>query len=113
MPNKRLSAVEIQRMKNMVLNGVAPEDIAQTFGMAISSVHNYKKRFKNEGLKFPSIRGKRPTGVVEPTSVKSVVSSDQSLPQNGLKFVVNGVSLQISAKAKNVTIGKDSREINF
>jgi hypothetical protein len=113
MANKRLSAVEIQQMKTMVANGTAPEDIAKTFGMAISSVHNYKKKFKEQGMKFPSIRGKRPTGVVEPSSVNPAVTRDSSSPQNGFKFVVNGVAVEISAQAKNVTIGKDSMEINF
>lgn len=113
MANKRLTAVEIQQMKTMVANGVAPEDIAKTFEMAISSVHNYKKRFKEEGLKFPSIRGKRPTGAVNPASGKPVIPSTDVSSQNGMKFVVNGVSVQISAQAKNVTIGKDSMEINF
>jgi len=114
MANKRLTAVEIQQMKTMVEKGVAPEDIAQTFGMAISSVHNYKKRFKEEGLKFPSIRGKRPTGAIDPGSLKSSKPAQEfSSPQNGFKFVVNGVSVQISAQAKNVTIGKDNMTIDF
>jgi hypothetical protein len=113
MANKRLTAVEIQQMKTMVANGTAPEDIAKTFGMAISSVHNYKKRFKEEGLKFPNIRGKRPTGAVEIPSAKPATTRDLSSPQNGFKFVVNGVAVEISAQAKNVTIGKDSMEINF
>ena len=115
MANKRLSAVEIQQMKTMVANGTAPEDIAKTFGMAISSVHNYKKRFKDQGLKFPSVRGKRPTGSVEPVNnVSKHVQSVSSLSQqDGFKFVVNGVSVQISDQAKNVTIGKDKIEINF
>jgi hypothetical protein len=116
MANKRLTAVEIQRMKTMVANGTAPEDIAKTFGMAISSVHNYKKRFKDQGLKFPSVRGKRPTGSIEPVSnvSKHVQSASSSIAQqDGFKFVVNGVSVQISDQAKNVTIGKDKIEINF
>lgn len=138
MANKRLSGVEIEEMKTMVSEGVAPEDIATRFGVAISSVHNYKKRFKADGLKFPSVRGKRPTGVVEPpvSSVEKkqpsvgrpakdpkaprvpraqrttgVVSSVQS--QDSIKLIVNGVSVQVSAQARNVSIGKDSIEIKF
>ena len=113
MANKRLTAVEIQQMKTMVAKGVAPEDIAKTFGMVISSVHNYKKRFKEDGLKFPSMRGKRPTGAVNPVSSKPNAPTSVMSSQDGMKFVVNGVSVQISAQAKNVTIGKDSMEINF
>lgn len=115
MANKRLTAAEIQQMKTMVAKGTAPEDIAKAFGMAISSVHNYKNRFKSQGLKFPSVRGKRPTGSVEPISnINNTVQSVNSLAQqDGFKFVVNGISVQISDQAKNVTIGKDKIEINF
>jgi len=114
MANKRLTAAEIEQMKTMVANGVAPEDIANKFEMAISSVHNYKKKFKQEGLKFPSVRGKRPVGSVEPLSSQKQVSN-QSVPMQdqGINFVVNGVSVHVSGQAKNVTIGKDSMEISF
>lgn len=120
MANKRLSLVEIEQMKKMVLAGKAPEDIADHFGVAISSVHNYKNRFKAEGLKFPSVRGKRPTGSASvdphsPTADKTVPMMGQlsSSPGSGYKFIVNGVSVQISSEAKSVNIGKDSLEIKF
>ena len=76
-------------------------------------IHNYKKKFKEEGLKFPSIRGKRPTGAIDLLSREPVVINNNPTTKNGYKFVVNGVSVEISAQAKNVTIGKDSMEINF
>lgn len=125
MANKRLSITEIDQMKQMVQKGVAPDDIAKHFGIAISSVHNYKNRFKAEGVKFPSVRGQRPTGspvsdVYAPTqdthrptsqaTLGQISSQDQS---SGFKFIVNGVSVQISSAAKSVNIGKDSLEVKF
>jgi hypothetical protein len=119
MANKRLSLEDIQQMKSMVQKGIAPEDIAKHFNIAISSVHNYKNRFKQEGVKFPDVRGKRPTGSVEVQS-KTVTAptqvSDESLAvaaQSGMNFVVNGVPVQVSAEAKNVNITKNSIEIKF
>jgi flagellar capping protein FliD len=117
MANKRLSLQDTEQMKNMVMKGVAPEDIANHFNIAISSVHNYKKRFKQQGVKFPDIRGRRPSGSVEIQSTQNVnnpstenyISSDS----NTMNFVVNGVSVHVSAKAKNVNISKDTIEINF
>ena len=120
MANKRLSLEDIQQMKSMVQKGVAPEDIAKHFNIAISSVHNYKNRFKQEGVKFPDVRGKRPTGSVEIQS--KVVTSPQTQvteqptavsAQSGMNFVVNGVPVKVSAEAKNVSITKNSIEINF
>lgn len=119
MAKKRLSLENIQQMKTMVQNSIAPEDIAKHFGIAISSVHNYKNRFKQEGLKFPDVRGKRPTGSVEVQNISSGAITEskkeiqQAAAQSGMNFVVNGVSVQVSSKAKNVNISKDHIEINF
>lgn len=117
MAHKRLSLQQVEQMKQMVQQGTAPEDIAKHFGVAISSVHNYKARFKAEGVNFPSVRGKRPTGSVEKKPVIGQIGNNVSSPQQidgkGYKFIVNGTSVQISGHAKNVNIGKDSMEINF
>lgn len=119
MANKRLSLEDIQQMKTMVQKGIAPEDIAKHFNIAISSVHNYKKRFKIEGLQFPDVRGKRPTGSVDvqSKSVSKVTVDNESKAgvtmQSGMNFVVNGVSVKISGEAKNVNISKDQVEIKF
>lgn len=121
MAKKRLSLEDIQQMKSMVQKGVAPEDIAKHFNIAISSVHNYKNRFKQEGVKFPDVRGKRPTGSVDmdnKTASASVATTEMNdkaatTMQSGMNFVVNGVPVQVSAEAKNVNITKNSIEIKF
>lgn len=130
MANKRLSAVEIQQMKTMVTKGTAPEDIATHFGMSISSVHNYKKRFKQEGLNFPDVRGMRPVGTVQPVSAafsnkvssftkkesKDSIGGAINLPGSPTKdftITVNGVSVHIPSSATDVIIGKDKMEIRF
>ena len=64
MASKRLSATEMDEMRKMVVQGVSPEDMSKHFNIAISSVHNYKRRFKQDGLEFPTVRGQRPTGNV-------------------------------------------------
>lgn len=124
MANKRLSLQDVQLMKSMVQKGIGPEDIAKHFNIAISSVHNYKNRFKQEGLKFPDVRGKRPTGSVDVGSSKETTTASAATPasavskqhvtmESSMNFVVNGVTVQVSAEAKNVNITKDSIEINF
>lgn len=124
MANKRLSLQDIELMKGMVQKGVAPEDIARHFNIAISSVHNYKARFKQQGVTFPDVRGKRPTGSVNvpsgsdvktasPQREVSAQTTQASAMQSSMNFVVNGVTVHVSAEAKNVNISKDSIEINF
>ena len=120
MANKRLSLAEVENMKQMVQKGVAPEDIAKHFGIAISSVHNYKARFKAEGVNFPSVRGKRPTGSIEahsngklPIGQVDISSGPKKINGEGYQFVVNGTSVTISGHAKNISIGIDKMEINF
>lgn len=130
MANKRLGTTEIDEMKNMVIKGVYPEDIAKHFDIAVSSVHNYKKRFKDQGVKFPSVKGKRPSDAIKPEDTLSrskqdilktektkgsdiigVVSSNQTTDH--YRFIVNGISIEIGAGAKSVNIGKDYMEIKF
>lgn len=114
----RLSIAQIDEMKKMVLDNVAPEIISKHFGIAISSVHNYKARFKAQGLTFNSVRGKRPKPV-EPT--KDVVNGKNQVTgvfdtksKDSFKFIINGVSVQISAAAKSVNIiDKNTLDIKF
>lgn len=122
MAKKRLSVEQINTMKDMVQKGVAPEDIANHFNIAISSVHNYKARFKEEGVSFPSVRGRRPSGTVNdphpPVTSTPMIGQMRSQPSSvntgdSYKFIVNGTSVQISGNAKNINIGKDGMEINF
>ena len=98
-------------------------NLAKHFNIAISSVHNYKNRFKAEGLTFPTVRGKRPTGsvqiqsktnVIKPVKeVSAQVKQNVSMEHNPMHIVVNGVSVQVSAEAKNVNITKDGIKVNF
>jgi hypothetical protein len=123
MAKKRLQLRDIEVMKNMVIKGIAPEDIAKHFNVAISSVHNYKTRFKQEGLNFPNVRGKRPTGSITTFGDDVKMSNDNRFipvidthvvdQSSSMNFVVNGIRVHVSTGAKNVNITKDSIEVNF
>lgn len=132
MANKRLTQDEINQMKQMVLEGVSPEDMSKHFNIAISSVHNYKKRFKDQGLSFPTIRGQRPSGDINVPKrdlvkeldhverkarqmightdrlVTPVVSNDDV---NDYKFFVNGKLIEIKGDISNIVLKKNSIEI--
>ena len=123
MANKRLSLDQIEQMKMMVIQGTAPEDIANHFNVAISSVHNYKTRFKEQGVVFPSVRGQRPTGSVEsklgridqisPNSNLSLRSFPTSSQLNSLTVVVNGVTFIVNDEAREVIVNKNKVEIKY
>lgn len=131
MPNKRLSPKEVEEIKGMVIAGASPEDLSTHFGISISSVHNYKNRFKNAGIEYPSVRGKRPSGEVmvphvpqkdipgivklnghmngnshvEMPHAESIITLDYTIIVEGL--------LNKSGKARNINIGHDKIEIIF
>ena len=65
---------------------------------------------------FPTKRGRRPksddasnkkTSSINNKSILSDVKMDE------YKFVINGVVVTVSGKAKNVHVGKESMQINF
>lgn len=126
--SKRLTPVQAEEMKKMVVKGVAPEDIANHFGIAISSVHNYKKRFKDEGVEFPSVKGKRPAGQVQKPAgtvkgfryTEKTISAPTAQARNmptassqHLRVIVNGVSVEVAAGAKSVNINNGQIEVKY
>lgn len=120
--SKRLSVQQIAEMKEMVIRGEKPDDIAKHFNIAVSSVHNYKARFKAQGESVPNVRGQRPKGSVKPVAVSSTYQVERPNTRNTkttkqtddrFNFVVNGISVQISSQAVSVNIDKNKMEINF
>ena len=121
MSHKRLSDAEKAELKQMVINGIAPGDISNHFGVAISSVHNFKRQLKDQGVNFPIVKGKRPTGAVAPQNavkssgdVKSITPQRETArPSGATNVVVNGVSYEVSAQAKKVVISKGEIRVDF
>lgn len=123
MPGRKISPKEIEKMKRMVVQGVYPGDIAERFHMAVSSVHNYKKKFREEGLKFPSLRGKNTafyesleTGKPErdETQLQLNLPHTISAPTHeNYLFVIDNVEVEVSKEAKHVNIDKDKMEVTF
>lgn len=125
MANKRLDVQEVSEMKEMVKQGITPEEISKHFGIAISSVHNWKNKFKQEGITFPSVKGRpKPDAPKIAAPVKSRVQpGTKTVPNKSvigvvaqaqpLKLIVNGVSIQIEASARSVDISGEAIKIDF
>ena len=111
MTQKRLKPEEKERLHAMVIQGVAPEDISKYFGIAISSVHNYKKKMKEDGVVLPNLRGRRPVGV-DALAANNVPMTPITTSKLGniSKYVtlnVHGVIIQIAKSTANFSIDGD------
>ena len=121
MARKSLSTEQIERMKELLLGGMLPEDISKEIGVAVSSVNNYKKRFRDEGVLMPSkraVRVKKSKKVVSDAPVHSIgqittAVSEHTKSAQAYRFIVNGVTVEISGQAKNINIGPNRIEISF
>jgi hypothetical protein len=119
MQQKRLNSSEKAELNQMILNGIVPGDISKHFGIAISSVHNFKKQLRSKGIDFPDVKGKRPSGEVmtsgsvneQNDNVKVASYMTKGGPNTNL--IINGVSYQVSSEAKKVIINKGEIRVDF
>jgi transposase len=116
MPKKHLSNNQIADLLNMLKLGKTNAEVAEQFKVSVATVNNHRTRMKREGMVFPTKRGRRPksdnTQNKKTTSAnnKSVLSD---VKMDEYKFIINGVEVTVSGKAKNVHVGKESMQINF
>lgn len=121
MAKKKLEGKLKDQFEKMVMDGVTPEDISKHFGIAISSVHNYKRTLKSQGIKFPDVRGKRPSNIppvpVETIMPPSVAETSTPAPQemqgSYVKVTINNVVFYISAFAKSVSVEQNNLQVRF
>lgn len=125
MARKKVSAEDMEQIKTMLQEGIKPEEIAEKFGVTVASVNNYKKKFRDAGMSFGSgsKRGRKAkTAAVSedgetnaPAPIGQIGRSKASTSANAqaYRFIINGVSVEISGQARNINIGKNSMEINF
>lgn len=111
MRQKRLTIPEKEQLQKMVIQGVAPEDISKFFGIAISSVHNYKKLMKKEGYDFPLLRGKRPVGIDQLSSFHVPMTDSKPVVQHHHEdfttITLKGVTIRICNAFSNFNIEED------
>ncbi len=120
MSHKRLSQEQIEQVKQMAINGVAPQDIANHFEVAISTIHNYKKTFEQAGVVMPNLRGTRPRGFVgespnenDETNTPAIVGKLTATGSSVYRFTLNGTRINISGDAKEINVTKEGVEINY
>lgn len=136
MAQKRLSQKEKLELKDFCLQGITPSAIAAHFGVSVSTVHNIKKDFEDQGITFPSVRGKRDQSNInllvrkttdissadpgqsahDPTYPETLSNSEateeQETAQKTVNLNFNGVFIQLDAGAI-VRIQKGTIDITF
>lgn len=115
MPKKHLNAKQIKELSDMLSAGKTNAEVAAHFKVSVATVNNHRTRLRREGVKFPSKRGRKPkSAAAAQSSGKTQLSQiKSSVMLERYNFIINGVSITISDKAKNVHIGKESMVINF
>jgi transposase len=116
MPQNHLSNTQIADLLNMLKSGKTNAEVAEHFKVSVATVNNHRTRMKREGMVFPTKRGRRPK-LDNPPNKKTTSANNKSVlsdvKMEEYKFIINGVVVTVSGKAKNVHVGKESMQINF
>jgi len=96
----------------MVTQGITPEEISKHFGIAVSSVHNYKRQLKDAGVSIPDIRGKKPSDKDGP-AVETLHAITPAKNAPGFTVIINGISIYVANSAKHVSVGPDTLTVSF
>ncbi|MBM3456820.1 MAG: helix-turn-helix domain-containing protein [Bacteroidetes bacterium] len=115
---KRLSKEKAAEIVKLLGEGRDAKELADTYKVSIATIYNFRTRLKREGAPVaPKKRGRKPklakseilpnTASQEPKKLETTVKMEQYI------FVINGVAVSVSGKAKNVHISKDSMIVNF
>ena len=114
---KHLNKKQLSELSEMLKSGKKNAEVAEYFKVSVATVNNHRTRMKREGMSFPSKRGRRPKNLPTSLKEKPTISQSKTIPtkvkMENYNFIINGVVVTVSGKAKNVHIGQDSMEVNF
>lgn len=113
---KHLNKKQLSDLSDMLKAGKTNAEVAEYFKVSVATVNNHRTRMKREGMSFPSKRGRRPKvhALVKEKPVGNLTKSiSTKVKMENYNFIINGVVVTVSGKAKNVHIGQDSMEVNF
>jgi len=116
--SKHLNKQQLSDLSEMLKYGKKNAEVAEHFKVSVATVNNHRTRMKREGMRFPSKRGRRPkeqSGVIkkEKAMAKEFQTIYTNVKMENYNFIINGVVVTVSCRAKNVHIGQDSMEVNF
>jgi transposase len=103
---KRLNDIERRQVEKMIEKALSPEDIANHFGIAISTVHHIKKEMKTKGITLPNVRGKRPQGFISPKDIP-VINNIELQDTEVTRLIVNNIQILLTQDVKSVNVTKE------
>ncbi len=118
MRKKRISKEKVAEIIKLLTEGKDVRQIAADYNVSVATVYNYKTRSAREGATIPKAkRGRKPKSHKVSGLSHSDQSSFQKLPvavkMESYHFIINGVKVSVSGKARTVHIGPDQMVINF
>lgn len=118
MKKPRLSKEKIAELLNRLASGAEARQLASDYNVSVASIYNYRTRLGREGKVLPKAkRGRKPKATAE--GAETVQKSNTyktlpaSVPMETYQFIINGVKVTVSGKAKNVHISSESMVVNF
>lgn len=119
MKKKRLSKEKAAEIVKLLAEGKEAKELADHYKVSIATIYNFRTRLQREGASVaPKKRGRKPKSEkISTEPIKTVKPDFQKLPASGkmetYNFIINGVAVTVSGKAKNVHIAPDSMVVNF
>jgi len=114
---KHLNKKQLSELSEMLKSGKTNAEVAEHFKVSLATVNNHRTRMKREGMSFPSKRGRRPKNQSGSSNSKAVEKLAKTIStkvkMENYNFIINGVVVTVSGKAKNMHIGQESMEVNF
>jgi hypothetical protein len=119
MKKKRLSKEKAAEIVKLLGEGKDAKELASNYKVSVATIYNFRTRLKREGAPIvPKKRGRKPKVDKTALEPRATPKPDfQKLPATGkmeiYNFIINGVAVTVSGKAKNVHIAPDSMVVNF
>jgi transposase len=136
MRKKRLSNEDVIQIVKQLGEGKDAKELASTYNVSVATIYNFRTRLKRTGTvvppakrgrkpkakkeeikREPKKRGRKPKAQKLELENKKVESPFQkvttSVKMEQYHFVINGVKVTVSGKAKYVHIAPDSMIIDF
>ena len=118
MKKKRLSKEKAAEIVKLLAEGKDAKELADSYKVSVATIYNFRTRLKREGAQVVSKKRGREPKLTKAEVIPDSVSQEPKKLETTVKieqyiFVINGVAVSVSGKAKNVHISKDSMIVNF
>jgi biotin operon repressor len=128
MATKTLSPEQLDQLKESLQQGANPAELAEKFDISVSSINNYKKRLRDEGVVIAAKRGRKPKSESDGSTPRPKKSGRKKMAEaagtpahsafagNGHfshTFVIDGTAVEISGNPRHVHISKEKIVINY